>query len=39
MLDALGIEGREIAAFGSHSGGQSVSKLAPLFPKIETAAA
>ena len=39
MLDALGVEGREIQAFGTHGGGQSVEKLPPLFPKIEAAAA
>jgi methionyl-tRNA synthetase len=39
MLDALGVEGRQIEAFGSHGGGQGVVKLPPLFPKIETAAA
>src|SRR6476661_9153390 len=39
MLDALRVEGREIQAFGSHGGGQSVEKLPPLFPKIEAAAA
>jgi methionyl-tRNA synthetase len=35
MLDALGVGGREIEAFGSHGGGQSVEALPPLFPKIE----
>ena len=30
---------RELAAFGSRGGGQPIGKLAPLFPKIETAAA
>ena len=39
MLDALGVDRREITAFGSHGGGQSIEKLPPLFPKIETAAA
>ena len=39
MLNALRVEGREIQAFGSHGGGQSVEKLPPLFPKIEAAAA
>jgi methionyl-tRNA synthetase len=39
MLDALGAESREITAFGSHGGEQSIEKLPPLFPKIETAAA
>jgi methionyl-tRNA synthetase len=39
LLDALGVEGRAIEAFGSHGGGQSVETLPPLFPKIETAAA
>jgi methionyl-tRNA synthetase len=39
MLDALAITDRAIAAFGSHPGGQTVEKLPPLFPRIETAAA
>ena len=39
MLGALGVEGREIDAFGSHGGGQSVESLPPLFPKIEAAPA
>ena len=39
MLGALGIEGREIQAFGAHGGGQGVERLPPLFPKIEAAAA
>jgi methionyl-tRNA synthetase len=39
MLDALGVDRREITAFGSDGGGQSIEKLPPLFPKIETAAA
>jgi methionyl-tRNA synthetase len=39
MLDALGVEGRAIEAFGTHGGGQAVEKLPPLFPKIEAAAA
>ncbi len=39
LLDALGVEGREIQAFGTHGGGQSVEKLPPLFPRIEAAAA
>jgi methionyl-tRNA synthetase len=39
MLEALGVEGRQLEAFGSHAGGQSVETLPPLFPKIETAAA
>jgi methionyl-tRNA synthetase len=39
MLEALGVEGREIDAFGSHAGGQSIEALPPLFPKIEAAPA
>jgi len=39
MLDALAVEDRAIAAFGSHPGGQAAEKLPHLFPKIETAAA
>ena len=39
LLDALGEEGRELAAFGARGGGQRVEKVPPLFPKIETAAA
>ena len=39
LLDALGEDGRALAAFGSRGGGQAVEKLPPLFPKIETAAA
>jgi methionyl-tRNA synthetase len=39
LLAALGEDGRELAAFGSRSGGQRVEKVPPLFPKIETAAA
>ena len=39
MLEALGVGSREITAFGSHGGGQSIERLPPLFPKIETAAA
>ena len=31
--------GRELDAFGSRGGGQTIEKLAPLFPKIEAAAA
>ena len=39
MLAALGEDGRALASFGSRGGGQTVGKLPPLFPKIETAAA
>jgi len=39
MLEALAVEDRAIAAFGSHPGGQAAEKLPHLFPKIETAAA
>jgi methionyl-tRNA synthetase len=39
LLDALGEPERRLAAFGSRPGGQSAGKLAPLFPKVEPAAA
>jgi hypothetical protein len=39
LLDALGEPERRLAAFGSRPGGQSTGKLAPLFPKVEPAAA
>ncbi len=38
LLDALSEESRELCEFGSRGGGQSVEKLAPLFPKLEPAA-
>jgi methionyl-tRNA synthetase len=38
LLDGLGEAGRELADFGSASGGQGVEKLPPLFPKLEPAA-
>ena len=37
LLDALGEEGRELAEFGSRSGGQDLGELAPLFPKLAPA--
>ncbi len=39
LLEALGEEDRELSAFGSRGGGQRVSELPPLFPKIEAAPA
>jgi hypothetical protein len=39
LLGALGEDQRALASFGSRGGGQAIGKLAPLFPKIETAAA
>jgi methionyl-tRNA synthetase len=39
LLAALGEDERALASFGSRGGGQAIGKLAPLFPKIETAAA
>jgi len=38
LLDALAEEGRELAGFGSRAGGQSVERIAPLFPKLEPSA-
>ncbi len=35
LLDALSVEGREIAELGSHGGGQSVTRIEPMFPKID----
>jgi len=35
LLDALGEGHRELAGFGSRSGGQRVGELGPLFPKVE----
>ena len=37
LLEALGEQGRDLAEAGSRGGGQSVEKLAPLFPKLEAA--
>jgi methionyl-tRNA synthetase len=37
LLDALGERRRRLDEFGSRPGGQKVGKLAPLFPKLETA--
>ncbi len=37
LLDAIGEPGRELAEFGSRGGGESVSGLEPLFPKLEPA--
>jgi methionyl-tRNA synthetase len=39
LLEALAEGNRELAAFGSRGGGQTIGKLPPLFPKIETVAA
>jgi methionyl-tRNA synthetase len=39
LLAALGEDDRTLASFGSRGGGQAIGQLAPLFPKIETAAA
>jgi methionyl-tRNA synthetase len=38
LLAALGEEGRSLTPFGSGDGGRSVSKLEPLFPKLDAAA-
>ncbi len=35
VLDALGEGGRDLASFGSGSGGRRVERIAPLFPKLE----
>jgi methionyl-tRNA synthetase len=37
LLAALSEEGRGLAELGSRGGGQSVERIAPLFPKIESA--
>src|SRR5215213_4781687 len=37
LLEALDEPSRELAEFGSRSGGQSLGELAPLFPKLQTA--
>jgi methionyl-tRNA synthetase len=39
LLDALGEEGRRLAEFGSRPGGTPVTRIEPLFPKIEAAPA
>jgi methionyl-tRNA synthetase len=39
LLDALGEDRRELAEFGSRGGEVPVTRIEPLFPKIETAAA
>jgi methionyl-tRNA synthetase len=39
LLEVLGEEGRGLAELGSRAGGQSVERIQPLFPKIETPAA
>jgi methionyl-tRNA synthetase len=36
LLAAMGEESRELAKFGSGAGGQSVERVPPLFPKIES---
>ena len=38
LLAALAEEGRGLAGLGSRPGGQSVERVPPLFPKIETPA-
>ena len=38
LLAALREESREISAFGSRGGGQTVERIPPLFPKLEEAA-
>ena len=37
LLGALGEDSREIAPFGSRGGGQRVERIAPLFPKLDSA--
>jgi methionyl-tRNA synthetase len=37
LLDALGEQSRELADFGSSSGGQQLGELPPLFPKLAPA--
>jgi methionyl-tRNA synthetase len=37
LLGALGEDSREIAPFGSRGGGRRVERIAPLFPKLESA--
>jgi methionyl-tRNA synthetase len=39
LLDALGEEGRRLAAFGSRGGGTRIERVPPLFPKLEAVAA
>ena len=39
LLATLGEEGRVLAELGSRGGGQTVERISPLFPKIETPAA
>ena len=39
LLATLGEEGRGLAELGSRGGGQTVERISPLFPKIETPAA
>jgi methionyl-tRNA synthetase len=36
LLAALGEDSRALADLGSRPGGQSVARVPPLFPKIET---
>ncbi|MDQ3758838.1 MAG: class I tRNA ligase family protein, partial [Actinomycetota bacterium] len=38
LLEALGEEGRGLAELGSRGGGMKVERIAPLFPKLESAA-
>jgi methionyl-tRNA synthetase len=37
VLDALGEDGRDLAEFGSGSGGARVERIPPLFPKLNSA--
>ncbi len=37
LLDALGEEGRALAAFGSRGGGAAARRIEPLFPKLDAA--
>jgi methionyl-tRNA synthetase len=36
LLEALAEGGRELDAFGARGGGQAISRIPPLFPKIDT---
>jgi methionyl-tRNA synthetase len=38
LLDALAEGNRELDAFGARGGGQTIERIAPLFPKLEQAA-
>jgi methionyl-tRNA synthetase len=37
LLDALAEGGRELDAFGARGGGQTIERIPPLFPRIESA--